>query len=474
MSTQSLPRLVIAGLGGDSGKTVVSVALALAMRDRALPVRGFKKGPDYVDAAWLRWATASPARNLDTCLMGPDAVRTSFVSTAVDDGLNVIEGNRGVYDGSDAHGTHSTAELAKLLLAPVVLVVDASKVTRTAAALVLGCQALDRGVQFAGVVLNRVGGARHERVLREAIETICGLPVLGIVPRVEGEGLLPARHLGLVMPQECRPTGEMADRLREAAKALDVERLVAVAREAPPLNPTACPERGRRESGRMCRIGFLADSAFTFYYPENLDALQTAGATLVPISALTAPELPPDLDALYIGGGFPETHGALLASNARFLESLNGAAAAGLPIYAECGGLMLLSSGIWWQQRRNPMAGVLPFDVEVLPKPQGHGYTQLVVDRRNPFFPEGTVLKGHEFHYSRIVPEGHEIQTACAVTRGTGCLPGRDGVVVNRTFASYTHLHALATPEWAVGLVTAARRFAEQRHTVQRSERPKF
>jgi cobyrinic acid a,c-diamide synthase len=139
------------------------------------------------------------------------------------------------------------------------------------------------------------------------------------------------------------------------------------------------------------------------------------------------------------------------------------AAAAGLPIYAECGGLMLLSSGIWWQQRRYPMAGVLPLDVEVLPKPQGHGYTQLVVDARNPFFPEGTVLKGHEFHYSRVVAEGRALHTACAVVRGTGCLPGRDGLVFNETFASYTHLHALATPEWAAGLVTAARRFAASR-----------
>jgi cobyrinic acid a,c-diamide synthase len=466
LHTRALPRLVIAGLSGDAGKTLVSVALAVILRDRGVPVCAFKKGPDYIDAAWLTWATGHPARNLDTYLMGGDLARRSFVEHATGDGVNIIEGNRGVYDGGDARGTHSTAQLAKLLGAPVVLVVDGAKVTRTAAACVLGCQALDPDVRFAGVILNRVAGSRHERVLREAIEATCEVPVLGAIPRSDAR-LLPGRHLGLVTPEEHPETAELGRQLRVAAQSLDVDRLLAMARQAPMMEGPALDgpvPRGEPESLVLpARIGFLLDSAFTFYYPENLEALECAGARLVPISALTSAEVPADLDALYIGGGFPETHAAALASNAPFLSSLRRAAERGLPVYAECGGLMLLSRAFWWQQRKYPMAGVLPFEVEMLATPHGHGYTQLVVDGPNPFFAEGTALKGHEFHYSRALAGPDRVPTACAVVRGTGCFAGRDAVVVHQTLASYTHLHALATPQWAAGVMGAARRFSGSR-----------
>jgi cobyrinic acid a,c-diamide synthase len=424
-----------------------------------VPVCAFKKGPDYIDAAWLAWATDCPTRNLDTYLMGADAVRSSFACNGTENGINLIEGNRGVFDGSDARGTHSTAELAKLLAAPVVLVVDAAKVTRTAAACVLGCQALDPDVQFAGIVLNRVAGSRHERVLREAIEATCELPVLGAVPRADARSLLPGRHLGLVTPHEHGATGDLGRQLREIAASLDVDRLLAAARQAAPITALPLEPDVPPAASSPLKIGYLCDSAFTFYYPENLEVLERAGAVLVPISALEAAELPPDLSTLYIGGGFPETHAAALASNRPFLESLEHAAGAGLPIYAECGGLMLLSQAIWWHERKYPMAGVLPFDVEMQPSPQGHGYTQLLVDQPNPFFAAGTTLKGHEFHYSRMLEAPTRVPTACAVVRGSGCVNGRDGVVVNQTFASYTHLHALATPAWARGMITAATRY---------------
>lgn len=467
----ALPRLVIAGLAGDTGKTLVSVGLALRLQNRGLPVGAFKKGPDYIDSAWLTWATARPARNLDTHLMGDDVARRSFLEHAVSDAVNIIEGNRGIYDGGDARGTHSTARLAKLLVAPVVLVVDAAKVTRTAAACVLGCQTLDPDVRFAGIVLNRVAGSRHERVLREAIEMTCGLPVLGVVPHDDSRRLLPGRHLGLVTPQEYGDTAKLAHDLRGMVASLDVDRLVAIAGQAPPLEAACLTVREPPPPPGACvNVGYLLDSAFTFYYADNLEALEAAGATLVPIPALDAAALPPDLHALYIGGGFPETHAAALATNRRFLDSLATAAGHGLPIYAECGGLMLLSEAIWWRERKYPMAGVLPFEVEMQTRPQGHGYTHLVVDRPNPFFREGTALNGHEFHYSRVVPRPDTPATACSVLRGSGCLAGRDGVVVNQTFASYTHLHALATPEWATGLVQAARRFAARERNEERQQ----
>jgi len=460
------PRVVVAGLSGDAGKTLVAVGLALAARRRGLLVRGFKKGPDYIDAAWLRWATGQPARNLDSFLMGVDGVRAQFLRHALPDGVNVIEGNRGLYDGVDAAGTHSTATLAKALRAPVVLVVNATKVTRTAAACVLGCQALDPDVWIAGVVLNHVGGSRHERVLREAVESTCRLPVLGVLPKIPGETFMPSRHLGLVPPEEHGDCETLERRMHQfVAGRLAVDDILAIARQAPDVDAGG-GRRAETVSGSGLKIGYLRDAAFTFYYPDNLEAIEVSGARLVPISALADTGLPGDLDALYVGGGFPETHAARLTANQTFLASLRDQAEAGLPIYGECGGLMLLSRGIAWRGVFSPMAGVLPFSVEMCVQPQGHGYAEMFVDGENPFFPAGVSLTGHEFHYSRIVPDGDLPTTACAMRRGTGSCAGRDGIVQKNVWASYTHLHAVSSPEWADGLLRAARRHAESRRPI--------
>jgi len=444
-----MPRLAVAGLSGESGKTLVSLALLFEAGRKEIPVRAFKKGPDYIDAAWLGWASGRPARNLDTYLMGFDRVARSFARNGIPSGLNLIEGNRGLYDGLDARGTHSTAELAKLLRAPVVLVVNGTKVTRTAAAPVLGCQKLDPEVWIAGVILNQVAGSRHERVMREAIETACQVPVLGVIPRAPEGILLSTRHLGLVTPREFAGRDALARNLLDhVASHLEFDRLLAIARRAPPLESPALPAP-RSDTGGEVTIGYLNDSAFSFYYPENLEALRAGGARLAPISALAADTLPVELDALYIGGGFPETHAQELSENSGLLGSIRRAARTGLPVYAECGGLMLLSRALTWRGFRYPMAGVFDFEVVVCDMPQGHGYTELLVDRPNPFFALGTHLKGHEFHYSKIVLDGPEPLTACAVRRGSGCFDGRDAVVSGNVWAAYTHLHALATPEWA-------------------------
>ena len=452
-----LPRLVVAGLSGESGKTLVSLALLLEAGRRGIPVRAFKKGPDYIDSAWLEWASHKPARNLDTYLMGFERVVEFLREQRRAGGFNLVEGNRGLYDGADARGTHSTAELAKALQAPVVLVVNATKVTRTAAALVLGCQRLDPDVRIAGVVVNQVSGARHERIVREAIESACNVPVLGVVPRVSADVLLPSRHLGLVTPREHPHRDLLAQNLLDLVGGhLDFDRLLEISRQAVPVAMPPVPARDPPD-GIGLTIGYLNDSAFSFYYPENLEALRAAGADLVSISGLTAASLPHGLDALYIGGGFPETHAQALSENAGFLASIREAARSGLPIYAECGGLMYLSRAVTWRGHRFPMAGVLPFEVDVCDTPQGHGYVELLVDRPNPFFPVGARLRGHEFHYSKILSECAPPATACAVLRGTGCWEGRDAVVTDNVWAAYTHLHALATPDWARAMVRAAR-----------------
>jgi len=456
-ATGHYPRLVIAGMSGDSGKTLLALALLLTLKERGVGVCAFKKGPDYIDSAWLSWASGQAARNLDTFLMGFQGCISSFLGSALPSGLNIIEGNRGLYDGADALGTHSTAELAKSLKAPVLLTVNASKVTRTAAAWVLGCQKLDPQVHIGGVILNQVSSARHEKVIRDAVETECGLCVLGVLPKAADILLLPARHLGLVTPEEHPRIAELKSNLIELVRnRVDIERVLSLASEAPLLEAESAVFCDLPASSGI-RIGILRDSAFSFYYPENLEILEQAGARLVPISPLTAIALPQNLDALYIGGGFPETHGASLSANQSFLASLRSAALTGLPIYAECGGLMLLSRAIRWNAERYPMAGVFAVDVEVFPTPQGHGYVELLVDQPNPFFPHGTTIRGHEFHYSRIVTESSPISTACAVRRGTGCGQGRDGLVEFNVWASYTHLHALGTREWARGLLMAAR-----------------
>lgn len=460
---------MVAGLGGDSGKTLASLGLLLLARERGLAPSAFKKGPDYIDAAWLAWASGRPARNLDTFLMGFDGARASFFRHASPE-LSVIEGNRGLYDGSDARGTHSTAELAKALGAPVLLVLNGTKVTRTAAALVLGCQNMDPEVTFAGVLLNQVSGARHARVTRQSVEEITGLPVLGVLPRAPSEDLLPGRHLGLVTPSEHPRIGELEGNVRRLfADHLNWEALLnAAGRAGPPPEVASAPEPSAAPAAFPLRIGVVRDSAFTFYYPENLESLERRGARLVFLSPLTGERFPADLDALYIGGGFPETHGPALAAAAGWMADLRAAIRGGLPVYAECGGLMLLSRSIRWEGRSHPMAGVLPVEVEVFREPQGHGYAELKVDAPNPFFPVGARLRGHEFHYSRVV-EPAEVSTAAAVRRGTGALGGRDGLVAGTVWASYTHLHALGCPEWTNSLLCAASDFAHTRKTGPRS-----
>lgn len=457
-SEARFPRLVVAGLGGDSGKTLISLGLLDLAKEKGIRTAAFKKGPDYIDAAWLTWAAGRPARHLDTFLMGFEGASAQFGRFATPDGFNLIEGNRGLYDGADAKGTHSTAELAKLLRAPVLLVVNATKVTRTLAAVVLGCRRFDPDVPFGGVILNQVHGERHRDIITEAVESATGLPVLGAVPRASSGAVLPGRHLGLVTPEEHPGIGDVRETIgRLCRSTLDWSRIFECAASASPL-PVQGASFQPAPAGTPVTIGVVRDSAFTFYYPDNLEALEAAGARLVFLSPLSGERFPDDLHALYIGGGFPETHGPAISNAARWLQGLARAASSGLPVYAECGGLMLLSRAINQEGRRYPMAGVLPFEVQVFSTPRGHGYVEMSVDSPNPFFALGTDLRGHEFHYSAVIPSEAPVPTACAVARGTGIGQGRDGAVAGSVWAGYTHLHAQASLQWAEALVESARK----------------
>lgn len=459
MISPDVPRLTIAGLAGDSGKTLVTLGLARAFADQGLNVAGYKKGPDYIDAAWLAAATRTTCRNLDTFLMNDENLGRSVAACAAAD-LMLIEGNRGLYDGFDAEGSHSTAELAKRLGSPVILVINVTKQTRTAAAVVLGCRDLDPQLRLAGVILNRVGTSRQEAVLRGAIESATGIPVLGAIPRFRGSDPLPGRHLGLVTaaehPRRERAIDEVAAMVREHT---DLDGIMKIAGS---YDAIELPIGEASKVEAPVRIGYFTGPAFSFYYPENLETLVASGAQLVSITPASEDELP-DIDALYIGGGFPEVFAPSLAENGRLSEQLRHRVETGLPVYAECGGLMYLARELVVDGVHYPMAGVLDVVVEQTHKPQGHGYEVATIDRDNPFFVRGTELKGHEFHYSHIVSGKDLERTVLDVSRGTGCGDGRDGIVKGRVWASYLHLHAFGTQDWAEGLLNTAMHFAAER-----------
>jgi cobyrinic acid a,c-diamide synthase len=452
---------LLSALRGGAGKTTLTLGLLAAWREQGRSLVPFKKGPDYIDPAWHALAAGVPSHNLDPFLMEGDRIMALVARHAAQaDGI-LIEGNRGLYDGLDAEGTYSTAELAKTLSTPVVLVVDCTMRTRTTAALVLGCQHFDPQVPIRGVVLNQIARPRHEALIRSTIERYCGVPILGAIPRLKCE-VFPERHMGLVPPQEHGTAVKAVKTARELAqKYLDLDGLWQVACQAPPLPFLSLPPTPQSTSYRV-KIGVIRDSAFQFYYPENLEALEQEGAVLVELNALEDPALPPDLNGLYIGGGFPETHARILSQNLGFRHSVKVAAQAGMPMYAECGGLMYLGEAIQIRDEKFPMVGLFPYDFVMHRRPQGHGYTVLEVSGDNPYFPMGAILKGHEFHYSEIVPDpGPEQHLAFQVTRGAGIGGGREGLIYKNVLATYTHLHALGCPLWAAALVRRAREFRD-------------
>ena len=476
----NFPRLVIAGVRGGSGKTTLSLGLIAALRSKGLKVIPFKKGPDYIDAGWLSAAAKNPCYNLDPFFLSRQKIMESFAMHFTGD-IAVIEGNRGLYDGMDVEGSYSTAELAKFLHSPVILIVDCTKMTRTAAAVVLGCANLDRDVNIKGVVLNQVSGSRHESVVRQSIERYCSLPVLGSIPRLKS-GEMPERHMGLTPYQEHPDTVKAIVTVEDIAKKyLDLDAIFDIARSAEPLNNRhevigyRQEEKAERAEinflspiahslSPVVKIGVIRDSAFQFYYPENLEELERNGAELVEINAVEGERLP-DVDGLYIGGGFPETNAIKLAENAGFRESVRKAVESGLPVYAECGGLMFLGDSITVGGKAYPMVGIFPLVFEMKEKPQAHGYTIVEVKKDNPFYPVGTVLHGHEFHYSALVEvrEKTGIYMAFGMKRGQGIKDKADGICYKNTLATYTHIHALGAPEWAAGFIKKAEEFKEKR-----------
>jgi len=447
--------IVIAGLAGGSGKSVVSVGLTAYLAARGKNVVPFKKGPDYIDAGWMALAAGRDCYNLDPYLMSDEAILTSFHTHCRGADMVVVEGNRGLYDGVDAQGGYSTAELALFLDLPVILVVNCTKTTRTVAALVLGCKMLDRRLDIRGVILNHVATARQRKIITAAVEESTGIPVLGVVPRMKKD-IFPMRHLGMIPHQEYLGSGEaishLADVCAESVDTAAVEEAMKVIVPAPAPPP-------ENAGGTRVRIGVIQDAAFQFYYPENLAALKRQGAELVPVNALADPHLPP-LDGLYIGGGFPETSARELAANATFRNSVKESADGGLPVYAECGGLIYLGESIRIEGEVYPLVGVFPVRFGMSTKPQAHGYSIFEVDSDTPYYARGEEVRGHEFRYSTILEwNGKEDELAFTMKRGKGFSGGRDGLQSGNVLALYTHVHACGTPDWAGRFVELCRRW---------------
>ena len=452
--------IVIAGLAGGSGKSVVAVGLAAALTKAGRKVVPFKKGPDYIDAGWMKLAAGHPCYNLDPFLMDEEVIRQSFLAHSAGADLAIVEGNRGLYDGVNAEGGYSTADLALTLNMPVLLVVNCTKTTRTVAAMVLGCQRLDERIDIRGVVLNQIGTERHRAIVTQAVENYTGLPVLGAVPRMKRD-IFPMRHLGVTPHQEYEGSAAAIDFLAATmTEHLDLARIeeimAPIGESITSVGAAAIPENGAEDV--KLRIGILMDAAFQFYYSENLEALERLGAELIMINALTANTLPA-IDGLYIGGGFPETSAAELAANETFRQSVKQAAESGLPIYAECGGLIYLGESIVLNGQEYPLAGVFPIRFGMSKRPQAHGYSTFTVEGENPFYGTGTEIKGHEFRYSTILDwQGQPEQLVLNMTRGQGFRSGRDGLTMNNVLALYTHVHADGTPQWAEGFMDRCRR----------------
>jgi cobyrinic acid a,c-diamide synthase len=428
-----------------SGKTTVATGLIAGLAARGLSVQPFKKGPDYIDPQWLGLAAGRPCRNLDPYLQGDAEVAAHWARHAGGCDVAVVEGNLGLHDGMDLEGADSNAALARKLGLPVVLVLNARGMARGVAALLHGLATFDPLVRIEGVILNRVAGARHESKLRAAIERYTRIPVLGAIGEDPRLGVV-ERHLGLVPAGEVGDAAARVAAMRETVCAgVDLDRVMAIAVTATavvaPPAPVAAP-------APTVRIAVARDRAFGFYYADDIDAFREAGAELVAFDALADADIP-EVDGLLVGGGFPEVLCAELEANRALRGSLRRRVEAGLPVYAECGGLMYLARTISWRGRTWEMVGALPADVEMHAKPVGKGYVRLAETAAHPWGSgEGAIVHAHEFHYSTLANADSALAYAWRVERGEGTDGRRDGIVHRNVLAQYSHQRNAGGNDW--------------------------
>jgi cobyrinic acid a,c-diamide synthase len=451
-----VPRLVIAGTHSGVGKTTATLAILAALRQRGRLVQAFKVGPDFIDPGHHTAVTGRPSRNLDGWMLGEAINCDIFTRGATDADISIIEGMMGLFDGSSSvNEIGSTAELAKQLDAPVLLVIDGSAMARSAAAMVSGYTNFDPALQVVGILFNRVGSEGHYKLLKEAVEQETDVVAVGYL-RPDQAVTISDRHLGLVTAME-QGTGELYGLLaKAAAETVDLDRVEALACSCRELT-VAASQPVVRNHGRNVRIGVAQDPAFCFYYPDNLELLEAAGADLVKFSPMNDRVLP-GVDMLYLGGGYPELHGEALAGNGTMRAAIRQFAERGGTIYAECGGMMYLTQAIRdFAGTSHEMVGLFPAEA-VMQKPGlTLGYRVVELSQGCILGASGTTARGHEFHYSTLVPKGR-LNYACELRDARGEPKGSDGLIVGNTLALYAHLHFASQPQIAKSLVSSVRR----------------
>jgi len=472
MSLAGSPRgLVIAGVHSGVGKTTITLGLIMALKRRGLKVQPFKVGPDFIDPGHHTRVAGCACRNLDGWMLSREANLAIFDHHAAGADVAVVEGVMGLFDGYDGRSeAGSTAQMAKWLGLPVVLVADARSMARSAAALVHGFASFDPDLTLSGVIFNRIGSPTHLSYLEQALEQSGEVPCLGGIPR-DRELNIPERHLGLTTAQDHPLSAEYMQHLADLMeKCLDLDLLLkglpACRRETPADAPSPAPplQRKPKTENRKppIRLGVAQDRAFCFYYPENLEWLEHFGAQIVHFSPLTDTELPPDLHGLYLGGGYPELLATQLAENHPMMQAIGAQARAGMPIYAECGGLMYLSREITdLDGQPHPMAGLLPLKVRMLPSLRSLGYREIILVADGLLGPPGTRARGHEFHYSEIVSESPDLGRLYRIMDRQGENSRPEGYTLGNVLASYVHLHFSSNPELARHLVGNCRGFKE-------------
>ena len=451
-----MSRVFISAARKSSGKTSVTIGLCAALQARGLAVQPFKKGPDYIDPHWLAKAAGRNCYNLDFYTMEHGEIADLFNQHSAEADISIIEGNKGLYDGLDLEGSNSNAALARLLDTPVVLVLDARGMTRGIAPLILGYQAFDTNIDIQGVILNNLGGFRHEDKLRKVIEHYTDVTVVGAVhhdPALDIE----ERHLGLVPSHEDASCQIKISALQRAIEnQVDLEALLKIAGESAPGHHAAVSKKTVSDKADV-DIGIVENSAFGFYYPDDLAAFERAGARLIRVDNISD-TIFLWLDGLFIGGGFLETQMYALENNKNFRHELAQAIDRGLPVYAECGGLMYLARSIEWNNEKHNMVGVIPADIIVEPKPQGRGYVQLS-ETTEGIWPSAGVktIAAHEFHYSRFINLPKNARFAFQVLRGTGIDGKHDGFIHKNVLACYTHQRNTRNNDWVVRFVEFVR-----------------
>ena len=468
-------RLYIAATHKSSGKTTVSLGLCAALAARGVAVQPFKKGPDYIDPIWLGQAAGRDCYTLDFYSMAPESIHTIFTQhDPGEDGIRLIEGNKGLFDGMTTTGGDDNAALAKMLDTPVVLVVDCNGMTRGIAPLLQGYVGFDPDLRWGGVILNRVGGSRHGAKLRAAVETYTDLKVLGEVSR-DPKLQIEERHLGLIPANEASVAEKQIAYIRDRIAAeVDLDAFMAAAQQAPILPNSAAQTTSRlSENGPPVRLAIARDAAFGFYYPADLDALRQRGVELCFFSPLSDTALPA-CDALFLGGGFPETHMLALEANRSMRDSIHNALEEGLPAYAECGGLMYLSRSIRWGNEQAAMVGFVPGDTVMQARPQGRGYIRLQRNANHPWPAQAETpetIPGHEFHYSHLENLPNDLTYAWNVERGQGLDGTHDGLVLNKLVAGYAHLRQDVRNPWIDEFLAFVRRSRSTTHDAPASTR---